>query len=399
MEKNWKKNTVLFIAGQALSLFGSMIVQYAILWHITLETQSGTMMTLFTVVGFLPMFFISPFGGVWADRFNRKYIINIADGAIAFASLIVALLIMMGHTHFIILLVCAAVRSFGQGVQTPAVGAFIPQIVPTEHLTKVNGIHSSIQSMCMLAAPMIAGALMSFAPLEALFFLDVVTASIGITILFFFVKVPASEKTEHEEKKGVDYFHDLREGLRYIRRHGFALIMIIFSALFSFFAAPAALLTPLQVTRNFGADVWRLTAIEITFSIGMMMGGLTIAAWGGFKNKVHTIALSCFIFGILAIGLGLAQNFWLYLGIMAIAGITMPMINTPAMVILQTTVEKEFMGRVLAVFSMVGSAVMPAAMLVFGPVADTININYLLIGSGVVITLICIPLVRLKQQT
>ena len=76
MEINWKKNTALFLIGQALSLLGTMVVQYAILWHITLRSQSGIMMTIFTIAGFLPMFFISPFAGVWSDRFNKKYIIN-----------------------------------------------------------------------------------------------------------------------------------------------------------------------------------------------------------------------------------------------------------------------------------------------------------------------------------
>jgi DHA3 family macrolide efflux protein-like MFS transporter len=72
MEINWKKNTVLFLSGQAVTLFVSSVVQYAILWHITLGTQSGTMMTVFSIALFIPMFFISPFGGVWADRFNKQ---------------------------------------------------------------------------------------------------------------------------------------------------------------------------------------------------------------------------------------------------------------------------------------------------------------------------------------
>jgi DHA3 family macrolide efflux protein-like MFS transporter len=146
MTDSWKKNTALFVIGQALSVFGTMVVQYAIVWHITLKTQSGAMMTLFTVAGFLPMFFISPFGGVWADRFNRKYIINIADGSIALASLIVAVLTISGFDSAGLLLACAAVRSFGQGVQTPAISAFIPQIVPREQLTRINGLQGSIQS-------------------------------------------------------------------------------------------------------------------------------------------------------------------------------------------------------------------------------------------------------------
>jgi DHA3 family macrolide efflux protein-like MFS transporter len=257
------------------------------------------MMTLFTIAGFLPMFFISPFAGVWADRFNRKYIINIADGAIAFASLIVAILIMSGFENLGILLSCAVIRSFGQGVQMPAVGTFITQIVPEEHLAKINGIQSSIQSFDTLTAPMIIGALMTFAPLEMLFFLDVVTAFIGISIVVFFVKVPKTKKSTlvisaPQEQKDVSYFHDLKEGINYIKKHGYVLRMIILSAIFPFLFDPAALLTPLQVTRNFGNDVWRLSAIEITFSIGMMAGGIFIGMWGGFKNRIYTPGYDCF---------------------------------------------------------------------------------------------------------
>ncbi|MDR0587102.1 MAG: MFS transporter, partial [Treponema sp.] len=370
MNNNWKKNSALFLAGQALSLFGTMLVQYAILWHITLKSQSGTMMTFFTVVGFLPMFFISPFAGVWADRFNRKYIINIADGAIALVSLCVAVFLMAGFDNYVILFFCALVRSLGQGVQLPAVGAFIPQIVPKEHLTKINGFQSSIQSFVTLASPMLSGVLMTFAPLETLFFLDVVTAAIGISIVFFFVKIPADEKrkTETPPQNGSVYFHDLKEGMKYIAGHGYVLRMIIISAIFLFFFAPAAFLTPLQVTRNFGNEVWRLSAIEITFSAGMMAGGVLIGIWGGFKNRIYTMALSCSLCGILSIGLGLAPHFWQYLVIMAIMGLTLPLYNAPSMVLLQTTVEPAFMGRVISVFTMVSSTMMPLGMVGFGPV-------------------------------
>jgi DHA3 family macrolide efflux protein-like MFS transporter len=398
MEINWKKNTVLFLTGQALSLFGTMIVQYAIMWHITLKTQSGLMMTLFTIAGFLPMFFISPFAGVWADRFNRKYIINIADGAIAFVSLIAAVFIMAGVDSIGILLFCAVIRSLGQGVQMPAVGSFIPDIVPQEQLTKINGFQSSIQSFITLTAPAVSGAMMAFAPLETLFFLDVITAVIGISIVLFFVKTPEKEKSipGTTEEKGVTYFHDLKEGMNYIKNHGYVLRMIIFSAIFLFFSAPAVLLTPLQVTRNFGDDVWRLSAIEIAFSIGMMAGGVLIGVWGGFKNRIYTMTLSCALCGLLAVGLGLAPNFFLYLVIMAVMGISLPLYNAPSMVLLQTTVEAAFMGRVLSVFTMVSSTMMPLGMIVFGPIADTVSINGLLVGTGIVVALLCIPMAASK---
>jgi DHA3 family macrolide efflux protein-like MFS transporter len=414
MEINWKKNAALFISSQTLSLFGSMVVQYAILWHITLKTQSGTMMTVFTVAGFLPMFFISPFGGVWADRFNRKHLIASADGAIALASLLVAVLLLFGFEHVAVLLLCSAVRSFGQGVQMPAVGAFVPQIVPAEHLTRINGIQSSVQSSTALAAPVLSGALMSFAPLSVLFFLDVLTAAAGISILFFFVKVPSAESSREEvpaaegsaaevpaaersepapKRKKPTYFHDLREGLRYIRKHRYIVLLLLFSAVFMFSASPAMLLTPLQVARNFGDDAWRLAAIEVEFSVGMMLGGLLIAAWGGFKNRVFTISLACVLFGVGTIGLGASPSFPIYGGVMTAMGLSIPLYNTPVMVLLQSTVDPAFMGRVLSVIMMQSSVIVPVGMLFFGPMADAVSIDHILIGTGAVMVLLGIPFV------
>lgn len=70
--RDWKKNIALFFGGQTISLFGSSLVQYAIMWHITLTTESGMMMTLYIICGFIPTFILSPVAGVWADRYNRK---------------------------------------------------------------------------------------------------------------------------------------------------------------------------------------------------------------------------------------------------------------------------------------------------------------------------------------
>jgi DHA3 family macrolide efflux protein-like MFS transporter len=386
----------LFLIGQALSLFGSMVVQYAIMWHITLKTQSGTMITIFTIAGFLPMFFISPFGGVWADRFNRKHIINISDSAIAFASLIIAVLIILGFENTGILLAGAVVRSLGQGVQTPAVGAFIPQIVPEQHLTKINGIQSSMQSFITLTSPMVSGVLISFASLELLFFLDVVTAAVGIGILLFFVKIPAREKSKVQEQKPLNYLHDLKEGLRYTKKHKHILLLFVCSAVYMFFASPSAMLTPLQVTRNFGNEVWRLTAIEISFSTGMIAGGILIGLWGGFKNRSFTILLSCVLFGLESIALGTVSGFWVYISVMVFVGITMPLYNTPVMVILQTTVEPLFMGRVFSVMTMLTSIMMPLGMLIFGPLSDVVSIDLILIATGIVMTLLSIPFAALK---
>jgi len=378
----WKKNIILFLTSQTISLFGSSLVQYAIMWYITLETQSGIMMTISIICGFLPTFFLSPFAGVWADRYNRKTLIILADSMIAISTLILALLFFAGYKMMWLLFVMSAVRALGAAVQMPAVGAFIPQLVPEDKLIKVNGINGSIQSAVMLVSPMLSGALLTITTIEAIFFIDVVTAALGVSVLLFFLHVPAHRKARAKEP--VSYFADLREGLRYIEQHAFLKRFFVFCALFMVMAAPAAFLTPLQVARTFGDDVWRLTAIEMTFSIGMMIGGILMATWGGFKNRIHSMALGTLLFGACTVALGVIPIFWLYLVFMAFVGVAMPIFNTPATVMLQEKVESDFLGRVFGVLSMISSTMMPLGMLIFGPLADIMKIEVLLIGTGVI---------------
>lgn len=380
MKTNWKKNTLLFLLSQTISLFGSSLVQYAILWYITLNTKSGAMMTISIICGFLPTFFLSPFAGVWADRYNRKTLIMLSDSFIALSTLLLAILFLMGYESMGLLFVMSALRSIGTGIQTPAIGAFLPQIVPEDKLTKVNGINGSIQSMVMLVSPMISGALLSMASIESIFFIDVVTAAIAVSVILVFLKVPAHNKAMGPQE--VSYFKDLQAGISYIKSHTYVKKFFIFCAFFFFLVAPVAFLSPLQVTRTFGEDVWRLTAIEITFSLGMMLGGIIMASWGGFKNKIHTMTLSSFITGVCTFLLGIVPNFWVYLFIMVVVGITIPFFNTPSTVLLQEKVEPDFLGRVFGVLGMISSSMMPLGMLVFGPISDVIKIEWLLIGTG-----------------
>ena len=160
--------------------------------------------------------------------------------------------------------------------------------------------------------------------------------------------------------------------------------------------APAAFLTPLQVTRSFGDDVWRLTAIEIAFSIGMMVGGGIIASWGGFSNKVHTMTLASIIMGICTIALGIMPMFWAYLLFMAIFGVSMPVFNTPTTVLIQERVEGDYLGRIFGVFGMIATSMMPIGMLIFGPMADVVRVEWILLGTGVLLLILGLLLGRNK---
>ncbi len=395
MTHPWKKTVALFLIGQMISLFGSSLVQYALMWGVTLRSQSGSMMTIAILCGFLPMFFLAPFAGVWADRYPRKRLIILADGGIALATLVLAAFVFFGHNELWLIFVFMAVRALGSAVHGPAISAVLPQIVPQEELTRVSGINSSVQSAVMLVSPMVSAALLSYASMPVILLIDVLTAAAAILILVLFIPIPTHGKAQ--EKQTIGYFADLKAGFSYIGGHDYLKLFFLMCLGFMVMAAPVAFLTPLQVTRTFGADYWRLTAIEIAFSAGMMVGGGLIAAWGGFRNRMHTMVLANLIIGLCTVALGLVSNFWVYLSFMLVCGLSMPIFNTPSAVLLQQRVEGDYLGRVFGVMGMIGSVGMPAGMLVFGPLADVVPIEWLLRGTGAAI--MAIGLLPLLSRT
>lgn len=377
----WKKTTVLFLSGQAVSLFGSSLVQFALLWYVTMGTQSGGMMTIATIVGFVPMMLLAPFGGMWADRMNRRFLIAGADAVVALSTLALLLAFLAGYGSYGLVFAAMAVRAFGGGVQMPAVSALLPQIVPVQHLGRVNGYNASIQSAVTLVSPMVAGALYAVASIEWILMVDIVTAAIGICILLFLVNVPPHAAAL--EKPAQSGMRDLLDGLKYVRGHRFVRRLMGYFALINFMIAPLAFLTPLQVTRTFANDPAYLAAVEMAFAIGMFFGGIAIGTWGGLlKSRITTTGVAIAITGVTGVLLGIPINFVIYCVWMFVCGLVIPAFNTPAITMLQMAVEERFMGRVFSVVSMIGTGAMPLGMLAFGPLADYVSVELILIVTG-----------------
>ena len=375
---HWKRNVTLFLSGQTISLFGSMIVQYAVMWWVTFETQSGFAIALYAIAAFLPQGIVSIFGGVVADRMNRRLLVILADGSIAVVTLVLALLMLNGVTDLWIILLAVAARSIGAGVQTPAVQAMIPQIVPGDQLLRVNGIFGTIQSAMALLAPAAAGAVFGLFGIVPVFFIDVVTAAIGIGFLVF-VTVPTLASIA---AKTSTYREDLVEGMRYIWGHQVVRWLLgVFAIIFVLTVAPT-FIAPLFVARTFGTEVWMVTVLEIAFSVGMMLGGLLVASVLAKRSRIGLVLFATFGFGILTVGLGLAPNLWTFYGFMFAIGLLVPLFSAPVMTLVQESVEPEMHGRVFSYVSIVMALATPVGMTVFGPLADVISVQLLMIIGG-----------------
>ncbi|WP_457100981.1 MFS transporter [Microbacterium sp. P5_E9] len=388
----WLRDTVLFLGGQTVSLLGSMLVQYAVFWYLTIEYKSGSIMALAAIFGFLPQALVSVFGGVWADRHNRKLLIIGADAAIAVSTLALALVMMSGYDAVWLIFLTMAVRSAGAGIQMPAVSAIIPQIVPTRHLIRVNGLNGSIQSTMALVAPAAAGAIYAWASatlssavgaLIPIFFIDVVTAAIGIGLIAL-IPVTAVRRTGDVQP---GYFADLADGVRYVAHHAFVRwLLLLFAIVFLLTVAPSNL-TPLMAVRSFDAgaqqNVVNLAVLEIMFSVGMILGGVLVATVYAKRSRIGLIITSSLLFGALSIGLGLSPNIWVFFGFMFLVGIMVPFFSTSSMTLLQETVEPERQGRVFGFVGIVMAVAMPLGMAILGPLADQVPIEWLLVGAGV----------------
>jgi DHA3 family macrolide efflux protein-like MFS transporter len=376
----WRRDITVFLGGQMVSLFGSMLVQYAVMWYLTLTTKDGVVLALSTVFGFLPQAIVSIFGGVWADRHNRKYLIMGADAAIAAATATLAVAMFLGANDLWLIYAALAVRSVGAGIQTPAVGAILPQLVPAEKLLTINGLSQTIQAGMMLVGPPVAAVLYATLPLAAILSVDVVTAAIGIGLLSL---VPVS-RVVRSEAAAKGYFSDLAEGFRYVIGHPLIRWLLGLYAVVMVLAAAPSFLTPLMVARSFGEEVWKLTVLELSFSIGMMLAGATIGSWGKRFSRISLILGSSIAFGALSIGMGLSTNLWVFFGFMFLIGVAVPAFSTPSMTVLQEAVEPERQGRVFGFFGIVSAVAMPVGMAVFGPLANVYSVEAVLIIAGVV---------------
>ncbi|MCX8132311.1 MAG: MFS transporter [Clostridia bacterium] len=388
----WWGKVIAFLIGQGISLFGSQIVQMAVIWYVTLETSSGIWVTVLTLSAFLPQMVISLFAGVWADRYNRKRIIITADTIIAATTLLLAFFMMsgnMGEAALPAIIIVSAIRSLGSGIQTPAVNAVIPQIVPEDRLMRANGINGSIQSVVQFVSPIAAGAIMAAGPIYNIMFIDVATAVIGISILAF-IKIPKHQAAERTEPTSI--FTEMKEGLRFTWNHKFLKRMLITYGAYIFFCVPSGFLTALMIERTFGDSVMFLTINEAVGFAGALAGGLLLGATGGFKNRNRTFFLGTLIYGVASFAVGFTNTFWIFAMLMFFIGMTIPAAQTAVFTMVQEKTGPSMLGRVFSLVNVMFTGFMPLGMAIFGPLADFVRIQTMVIICAFFIILLALSI-------
>ena len=387
---HWKRNTVLFLVSQCMTLFGSMIVQMAVIWYVTLKTSSGGWVAAFTVCSYLPQFLISFFAGVWADRYSHKKLIILADCVITLSTLMMFFVmpaISLDSVLLSALLIMSMIRSLGAGVQTPAVNAVIPRLVPEEHLMRYNGINATMQSIVQFAAPAAAGAVLSMGTFRFTLLIDILTAFLGIGLLSC-VLLPKQKVTNESTSFGAE----MKAGILYSFSDKTIGKILIVYGLYILLCVPAGFMAALLVSRVYGDVYWYLTAVELVGFAGMALGGVLMGIWGGFKSRVKTFAVGLLILSIMTIGMGVSPYFILYLVLMFVYSIALTMIQTATTTIIQEKAEGSMQGRVFGLMGAMYSGFLPVGMVVFGPLADVLSLQWIMVGSGIALVFVSVYL-------
>jgi DHA3 family macrolide efflux protein-like MFS transporter len=370
--------------GQAFSLLGSALVQFALVWWLTKTTGSATVLAVASMMAMLPQVLISPIAGALVDRWNRRVVMIVADGVIALAVVVLAVLYAFDGVQIWHIYVAMFIRAAGGAFHWPAMQASTSLMVPEKHLSRVAGLNQALQGLAAIVAPPLGALLLDTLPMQAVLAIDFMTAVLAIVPLFF-VHVPQPARTAAAEGTSQSsVIADLREGLRFLWGWPGMLMVIGIAMAVNLLLHPAMSLQPLLVTDHFAGGALELAWLQSAFGIGFVAGGITLSAWGGFKRRALTgvLALALSGLGFALVGLAPAHALWLAVGAMFFAGFMTVIVNGSIFAMLQAVVPQEVQGRVFTVVLSGSGIVAPLGLAIAGPVADLFGVRLWFVIAG-----------------
>ncbi|HMT20432.1 MAG TPA: MFS transporter, partial [Promineifilum sp.] len=314
-----------------------------------------------SIVGLLPNVVLGPFVGVFVDRWNRRRVMLGADLVVAMTTLLLAYLFWIGAVEIWYVYLALFVRALGGAFHWPAMTASTSLMVPQDQLTRIQGL----------------------------------TAAIAVVAtLIVHIPQPESEAGQTADAKSSfsSYWNDLREGLRYVMNWRGLMLLGLVAMLINLVLSPTTSFMPLLVTEYFKGTAWHLGALEAGFGAGVLLGGILLGAWGGFKRRIMTslVGVIGIGFGILLVGLTPAGMFPIAVLGMLLGGVTSSLANGPIMAIFQTNVAPGMQGRVFTLMGSASAAMMPLGLVLAGPLAESIGVRAWFVIGGIATLLLAI---------
>jgi DHA3 family macrolide efflux protein-like MFS transporter len=382
------KDFMKILGGQGFSLVGSALVQFSLVWWLTITTGSAIVLVLATIMAILPQILISPFAGVLVDRWNRRKVMIASDAITALMVVILAFLFAQGSASIYHVYAIMAVRSAAGVFQWPALQASVSLMVPDEHLSRINGMYQSLSGLAQIAAPPLGAMLLLIMPIQTILLIDIGTAVLAILPLMF-IRIPQPTiEPSAEEKSSI--LTDMMQGVRFLTRWRGGQFTLFAMMIINMILIPSMSLIPIFALVHFNGGVFELAWLQSALGIGMLGGGIALSVWGGFKRRMDTVAAAVIAMGIAIFAVGLTPNglFFLAVAGLFITGAMVPLASGSIMAILQAIVPKDKQGRVFSVVISLSPLMAPIGLALAGPIAEAFGASIWYLVSGVVIILI-----------
>ena len=390
LARNQTSDYMKIFGGQAFSLVGSALVQFALVWWLTLVSGSAVVLSLATMMVILPQILVSPFAGALVDRWNRRSVMVASDTLSALTVVGLSILWSLGLVGFLHIFIAMAIRSTLGSFQWPALQASASLMVPEEHLSRMNGLYQTLQGLARIAAPALGALLLVILPMQLILMVDVVTAAIAVLpILMINIPRPTTIKAKLEDgMSGV--INDIVEGFSYMKNWKGGKFITIALMLTNFVLIPTFALTPLLVLVHFSGTAFELAWIESLMGVGMVIGGITLGVWGGFKKRMLTAIVAIFAAAGSIVLVGLTPSNMIQIAIvgMFIAGMMIPLASGSIMAVVQSIVPPHIQGRVFTVLLSIGPAMTPFGLAVAGAIGEVLGIQAWYLLGGVLLAII-----------
>lgn len=380
---SWKRKFAIIWAGQTVSIFTSSVIQMVIIWYLTDTTKSAAILSIATLVGFLPQAVLGPFIGVLIDRYDRKWIMILTDISIAGLTLILVIVSRYIALPIWLIMIVLFFRSIGTAFHEPSLQAVTPTIVPKECLTNCAGYTQGMESISYLLSPAVAAILYNIWHISYILFTDIYGAVFAI-ITIMIAQIPKMPRVDNE--KVPNLMREAKEGFSVLRQEKGMMSLLIISSLYAMIYFPIGTLYPLICMSYFGGTFKDSGLVEIVFSAGTLFGALILAKLGDRINKIFAIILSIAVmgFGLVLTGILHPSQFRIFIVLAGIMGITIPFYYGVLTAIYQMKIKEEYLGRVFSLSTSLGMVAMPLGLILSGSFADIIGVEKWFFFSGIV---------------
>ena len=381
------KSFLVMFTGQVFSWVGSKLVQFALVWWLTENTGSASVLAFASIMAIIPEVFLSPIAGVLVDRWNRRRVMMAADAFVSAFTVLLMLVNSWGVMEVWHIYVIMFIRAMASAFHWAAMQASTTLMVDKSQLPRTSGLFQALSGFSIIVAPPLGAYLLATMSLQAILLIDVVTAVMAIVPVFF-ISIPQPEVTV--KKHGVrSVFEDMAEAVRYILAWRGILYVGGIAMGINLLVAPAASLMPILVTVYFGGGANDFALMQSALGVGMVVGGLLLGVWGGFQKGIITGLAALILCGVGIMGVGLMPPNMFNYAVVSIffAGLMLPVTNGSFFAILQSKVPPEMQGRFFTLISAVSTAMNPVGLAFAGPATDAIGVTiwYLLAGVGMIV--------------